>query len=360
VQSDYWDTKTPGFGVRVGPNSKTFVVKAGNRRTTIGRYPDEISLSDARKKALGVKSEVRAVVRAPTFGQALEQYLTLFVAVNNRPRVQRERRRILRRHFLPKLSHKPLDRVTDRELGDIIYSLLDAPSSANHAFKEARTFLRWCAKPPRRYIPMSPLQGMSMPVKEKRRRRVLTDPELASVWRAAERVGYPYGTILRLLILTGQRRGEIAFLQWPWIDRVGRTITLPGWLTKNGVDHTFPYGAMADEIFDTIPRRNSTALLFPSRDDEDKPYNGWQKAKANLEQCPALRPWTLHDLRRTFSTRLGDLNIPQRINDRLLNHISQGEISPLGQVYNLSTYVPQMREAVAQFEGHLTGVLARH
>jgi len=117
---------------------------------------------------------------------------------------------------------------------------------------------------------------------------------------------------------------------------------------------------MVAEVLESIPRRNSTQLLFPSRDDDQKPFNGWSKSKTQLEQRPSLRPWTLHDLRRTFSTRLGDLNVPQRVNDRLLNHISGGEISQLGQVYNLSQYLPQMREAVGLYEGHVTELLARY
>jgi len=358
-QTDFWDTKTPGFGVRVGPQSKTFVAKVANRRHTLGTYPD-LSLAEARKKALALKAEAPDSNRSISFTAALDLFLSTYVAANNRPRVQKQRARILRKHFQPALGSKAMEKVTDRDIGRILDKLLHTPSEANHAFKEARTFFRWASKPPRRFVRVSPLQGMEMPAKERKRRRVLSDPELVSVWRAGHRQGYPHGTIVQLLMLTGQRRGEVAALEWPWINEKERLITLPDWLTKNGLEHTFPYGDLVAEILVTIPRRNATPLLFPAAGRTDRPFSGWSKSKARLEWRPSIRPWVLHDLRRTFSTRLGELNVPQRVNDRLLNHISQGEITPLGQVYNLATYLPQMREAVALYEQHFTGLLARH
>lgn len=358
AQVDYWDTKTPGFGVRVGKLTKAFIVKVDNKRTTVGQYPD-VTLQEARRRALGLKSEKKAVRgKSPRFKDAVKSFLTTYCASRNRPRVLKERTRILRKHFLPTLGNTVLSEITDEDIGEILDELLDTPSEANHAFKEARTFFRWATKPPRRFIPVSPLQGMEMPSREKRRRRVLADGELVSVWRAAQRKGYPYGTIVQLLLLCGQRRSEIAWLHRSWINERHRLITLPGAFTKNGLDHCFPYGELTAQVLETVPRSNRTQLLFPSVRSDERPFSGWSKSKRELESLPPIRPWTHHDLRRTFSTRLGELNVPQRVNDRLLNHISEGEISPLGQIYNLATYLPQMREAVSLFDNHFTKLLA--
>lgn len=264
----------------------------------------------------------------------------------------------MRKHFLPTLGNDRLTKITDEDIGEIIDDLLDTPSEANHAFKEARTFFRWAAKPPRRYILVSPLQGMEMPAKEKRRRRVLTDEELVKVWRAAGEWGYPYGTIVQLLIAMGQRRGETAWLHRSWINERDRLITLPGEYTKNKLEHTFPYGELAAQVLGTVPRSNSSLLLFPSVRSAERPFSGWSKSKKELDKVVSIAPWCHHDLRRTFSTRLGELNVPQRVNERLLNHISEGEITPLGHVYNLATYLPQMREAVKLFDQHFTNLLA--
>lgn len=357
ARADYWDTNTPGFGVRVGTNTKTFIVKVENRRITLGQYPD-LSLAEARKLAHGQKAEAKAPPGAMKFERAVELFIENYCKPNNRERVWKERQRILQKHWVPEFRSKSLDKIEDQEIGEVLDELMDTPSAANHAFKELRTFFRWAAKPPRRYVKFSPLTGMEMPSKEKRRKRVLSDGELFSVWNAALRDGYPYGTIIRLLILTGQRRSEIGSLERSWINERERLITLPDWLCKNNVEHTFPYGDMVAAILDTIPRFNSTQLLFPARGNEQVPFNGWSKSKKTLESLPPIRPWVHHDLRRTFSTGLGRLDVPQRVNDRLLNHISQGEITPLGQVYNLASYLPQMRTAVATYEAHLIKLLA--
>jgi integrase len=129
--------------------------------------------------------------------------------------------------------------VTYETVTDITDKLADRASEQAHALAVARTLLRWCARPPRRYIPHSPLEGLQLQTGTARK-RVLEDWELTEVRQSAQEQGYPHGPIVQLLILTGQRRGEIAALRRPWINEKDRTITLPDWLTKNGVEHVFP------------------------------------------------------------------------------------------------------------------------
>ena len=107
-----------------------------------------------------------------------------------------------------------------------------------------RTLFRWCVKPPRRYIKHSPLEGVELP-KPKKRKRILSDDEMRTVWGSADSLGYPFGPICKLLMLTGQRRTEIASLRRDWINEKEQTIILPDWLTKNKKEHTFPYNGMA-------------------------------------------------------------------------------------------------------------------
>jgi len=111
AQTDFWDTKTPGFGVRVGKNSKTFVVKVANRRITLGKYPD-LSLSEARKQALGRKSETSSpgTIR---FSRAVDLFIENYCKPNNRPRVSQERERILHKHFVSEFANQ---RLTTRYL----------------------------------------------------------------------------------------------------------------------------------------------------------------------------------------------------------------------------------------------------
>src|SRR5207248_11213167 len=113
-------------------------------------------------------------------------------------------------------------------------------------------------------------------------RRTLTDVEIIKVWQAAEVQGYPYGRVVQLLLLTGQRRSEIAWLHRPWINEKHGTITLPDWLTKNSREHTLPLGDLAAQVIATVPRFNGTELLFPTRWDDDRPLSGWSKYKSKM------------------------------------------------------------------------------
>ena len=116
---------------------------------------------------------------------------------------------------------------------------------------------------------------------QKSRDRVLNDDELARVWRAAQAIGYPYGTIVQLLILVGQRSGETAALQWDWI--VDDTITIPASVTKNARATTFPIGPMTQALIRTIPRLGP--LLFPARGYIDRPFRGFGVSKIALDTC---------------------------------------------------------------------------
>jgi integrase len=194
-------------------------------------------------------------------------------------------------------------------------------------------------------------------------KRTLSDDEIVKVWRAAEEQGYPHGTMVQLLLLTGQRRGEIAGLQRSWINGRYHTVTLPDALTKNKREHTFPYSDMAARIFDTVPRFNSTELLFPTRWADDRPLSGWSKYKS--EMTDGVPGWTLHDLRRTFATRLAEMKVAPHIVERLLNHKlgsignkTGGIVSAVAEVYNRAAYMSEMREAIALWEKHLAALIA--
>jgi integrase len=152
------------------------------------------------------------------------------------------------------------------------------------------------------------------------RKRTLSDEEIIKIWLAAEVQGHPHGTVVQLLLLTGQRRSEIAALERPWINEKDRTIT---------------------------------------------PFSGWSKYKADLKD--GVAGWTLHDLRRTFATRLAGMKVLPHVIERLLNHKmggisnkTDGIVSAVAEVYNRATYLPEMREAIARWEAHIMALLAAH
>ena len=354
-QLTYWDNDTKNFGVRVSNGgARSFVVLRGTRRQriTIGRYPD-IGLSDARREARRILSEA-APVHLPTikFEQALHEFFRLHCEQHQRPSSTRQIRRLLEKHFLPKLHGIQLRDLSYEQISRLVHRLLDTPSEANHAFKAMRQFCRWAVR--NRYLHHSPIEGMQAPARVQSRDRFLSDGELAAVWKGADRYGYPFGTIIKLLILTGQRRGQITSLQWDWINETERTISFPSGAMKNNRAHTVPYGDLTADIFENLPRLGR--LLFPARGGRDLPFCGWSNSKEAFDAQTPLAHWTLHDLRRTFATNLAKLDVPPHVTERILSHTT-GHISQVGLIYNQFSYLKQMRTATAAWNETLIRIL---
>jgi integrase len=346
----YFDETTPAFGIRVGKNRKTWIVMRGQirQRVRIGHYP-AMSLADARKEAKKLLTELPTRNPGIKLAEAYEQYKQALTA--RKPRTQAEYKRLLDKYFIPKIGKK---RLAELQYEDVVVCVEGAaPGEAAHALAVCRAFLRWCVRPPRRYIPHSPLEGVQV-ILGKKRKRVLKNPELVQVWRAAEKQGYPHGTVVQLLILTGQRRGEIAALRWPWINEKEQTITLPSEITKNSLEHTFPYNGRVAAILATIPRLNSTDLLFPSKVSDERPFSGWSKYKREL--ADGVSGWCLHDLRRTFRTIHGEIGTNREIAERLINHAA-GVTTDVEIIYDRYTYLPEMRQAAENFEAHVSTLL---
>jgi integrase len=348
----YWDETTPAFGIRVGKNRKTWIVMRGQirQRMRIGHYP-AVSLADARKEAKKLLTEAPTRNVAMSFATACEEYKLSIASL--RPKTQSEYKRFLDTYFVSRIGRK---RLSELQYEDITACVKDAAASeAAHALAVCRTFLRWCVRPPRRYLTHSPLEGIQVKL-GKKRKRILKPKELKTVWGAAQKQGYPHGTIVQLLIAMGQRRGETANLRWPWINETERTITLPDTITKNHKEHTFPYGDLVAAILETIPHRNTTDLLFPSKVSDDRCISGWSKFKKEL--ADGLSAWRLHDLRRTFRTTHAEIGTPAEIAERLVNHAAAVQ-TDVESIYDVYHYMPQMRDASLKFEDHLQALLAR-
>ncbi|MFY0610702.1 MAG: site-specific integrase [Hyphomicrobiaceae bacterium] len=352
-QKTYFDETNRGFGVRVSQGgSKSFVVMFGRRRQlkTLGRYPD-VSLADARKEAKRVQAEEnQSTGKQPrisiTFFEAREKFLH-DAATRNKPRTVKDYRRQLNLHFN---FEADLHDVTAPDIMAVLEPLRDTPSEQEHAFVALRTMMNWCVK--RNILERSPMPALTF--KKQSRDRILTDQELITVWQRAEEVSYPYGSIIQLLILTGQRRGEIAALRRSWI--ADNAITFPTGFTKNKREHRLPLEQHALQLIDDLP--NTGDLLFPSRYDESKTFNGWGKAKAQFDAPLKLPPYTLHDLRRTYSSNLARLGVPIHVTEKLLNHAS-GTITGVAAVYNRYSYQEEMREVVTQHERFLVGLITK-
>ncbi|MEQ1671523.1 MAG: site-specific integrase, partial [Hyphomicrobium sp.] len=218
----------------------------------------------------------------------------------------------------------------------------DKPSEANHALGVIKTLFRWCVD--RDMLAISPCMKVKKPAKHGSRARVLTEAELKALWMMLNDEGYPFGVMTKLLILTGQRRGEVTQMRWSQIDMTAKTWTIPAELSKNGREHMLPLSAHAIEVLKSLPHLHDD-LLFPARGNDEAVISGFTRAKNRFDKVSGVSDWTLHDLRRTTATFLGKMETPPHVIERILNHIS-GSFAGVAGVYNRHPYFDEMRLAL--------------
>lgn len=354
-QRTYFDDALSNFGCRVSQGgTKSFVVQLGADRqlVTIGRYP-VISLADAREAAKRLLAE-RTLGKLRPHSVPWDQAVELFLGVcgqKNKPRTVRDYRRILKRHF--PFGSKRLSEIRPQDINHRIDRLRKTVSEQNHAIATCKIFFRWAAR--RHYVDRSPCEGLQV-IKRPARRRTLADWELAAVYRAAGELGYPFGSIVQLCILTGQRRSEIAWLRRSYLK--GDTVTFPPSLTKNNREHRFPVCEAAQAVIDEAPSLDD--LVF-SVVHKGRVFTDWGKQKRALDAALKasgydLQHWTLHDLRRTFASGLAALDVRIEVIEKLLNHVS-GVFGGVVGIYQRHSYMDEMLEAISLWEDHVASLL---
>jgi integrase len=289
-----------------------------------------------------------------TFHDAITEFLDESQR-RNRPLTTRDYKRLITSHF--HFGNQPLCDIAPQNVLARLRKLRDTPSEQKHALVAFKVFMSWCAR--RLYVQINPCDRLQAPATSIPRDRVLTDSEVADVFRRARKASFPFGSIIQLLILTGQRRGEIAGLRWEWINQGEKAITLPASITKNKRAHKFPYGDMTSSVLAEIPRQNEYG--FPAQRDRNKEkpatiFAGWGKPKAAFDKACPIAPWTLHDLRRTFATNLAALGVRMEVTEKLLNHVS-GSFGGIVGVYQRHQFQDEMRAAIEAWERRLTHVL---
>ncbi|RJX69297.1 site-specific integrase [Tsuneonella suprasediminis] len=238
---------------------------------------------------------------------------------------------------------------------------LSGLSAAREVRKRLRTLFFWAIE--EEMIAVNPVVSIKTKKAQKAfaykaRTRSLSVDELRRVWDAAEELGYRYGRVIQLLILTGQRRSEVANLNTDWLDMDKRCVTVPAWHYKTDKTHTYPLSDPAVEIIKDLPsykalpeKIEKTHHLFPT-DKGDRPISGFSKAKLQLDAkiaelgekdgLPPLEPWTVHDIRRSVKSGMSELGIPHLHSEQLLGHLIPG----VGGIYDTHDYMKEKREAV--------------
>lgn len=350
-QCDYWDAsfKAGLFGCRVSQGgTKTFQLKHRNRRYTIGQYPT-LKLAEARTEARKLLAEFTLGKTAPhviSYKKAVETF------IEEKRKARRASTADAYEGLLNRLPfHDHVAAITHQEVERKLKKI-KTHGAYNHHLVALKVFFNWCIK--RRYRDNNPTLGLSKYTRPKKK-RILTDDELVIVWNATFQIETDFGEIVRLLILLGQRRNEIASLRETYYSDNTQILVLPEDVTKNGHSHTLPIGPMATAIFSKrIRKERSGTLLFQATGSE-KPFSAWSKNKKALDKLAPIPHWTLHDLRRTLRTGLGKLGVRPDIAERVLNHISAR--TEVEDVYDLNLYLPELRDAMQRWENHLTNLL---
>jgi integrase len=197
----------------------------------------------------------------------------------------------------------------------------------------------------------NPMAGLKRPGNGKGRERVLTDAELAKVWRGADRIG-PLGSVVRLLVLTGARREEITQLRWSEI--LDDHIHLEGGRTKTGAAHIIPLSAPAKRLLGSLPRIAGSDFVFTANG--IKPLSAWAKPKADLDDVCGVTDWRIHDLRRTVATGMQKLGVTLQTVEAVLGHTSGSRGGIVG-IYQRHDYATEKRAALEAWGSHVVSLI---
>jgi integrase len=335
VQDVIWDSKVPNFGIKVGKQAKTFFVgvrvKGRYRPITIGRYPD-ITLANARAAAWKIKGDAKQGI-APeqkkkaaekgTFGAIADAFMTDY-AKDHRTRGEMQRKINVELAAWHDVQITDIRRADIKEL--VRVKARSAPIAANRLLSLVSKIFNWALK--EEYIEASPAMMIERPGKETERERSLSADEIKTAWAAFDKLGYPYGSMFKMLLVTGQRRGEVAGMKWTELTAEGWQ--LPVTRIKNGKGHLVPLSSLAREVLEGVPQMGE--LVFRSRN--DNPLWSWSEVAKRLQRlCGDMEPWHLHDLRRTFATHLRSLGVDRLLVSKLLNH-AEGGVTKVNDRYS--------------------------
>lgn len=341
--TNFKDAELKEFCFRVTKTGvKTFFVLLGSgHRHTIGRYP-QISLKDAREEAKRLLAERTLGLRVKRSTPSARVIDRFFADCRTRLRTKTVENYAL---SLRKLEISgDLEKVTQTKLARALDKL--TLSNKEHAIRVGKTFFIWCMR--EGLLEANPLALLKPPVR-RTRERILSDQELAEVYGAALQIDDSFCRLVVFLIRTGQRRGEGSLLQREWIDRDQSLIVFPSLVTKNKRSHSLPYFSEWGYL------EGAPGLVFPGLG--GVPLAGWSKLKPKFDETHGVRDYTLHDLRRTFSSGLARLGIPIHVTEKLLNHVS-GTHSGVQAIYNRYTYQNEMREALLRWQEHLDSLVS--
>jgi integrase len=369
-----WDSELEGFGLRLrrhtdGTLLRSWVIQyrihGRSQRITLGKF-ERLGASEARKAArrkwaiIALDRDPQAELRdkrretRQSFRSVVSEYLA-DREDKLRPASFRMTKLYLTGPYFRPLHGMALAHVTRADVSGCVKAVERKHSSttASRARAHLSAFFVWAIEGGLLGSGGNPVDGSPRPAEPKPRERVLTDAELVAIWNACN--GDDYGRILRLLILLGSRRREVGGMPWTELDPVG-VWTLPAERSKNKREHKIVLPPAALDIIASVPRRAGCDQLFgPTATGFTRWYAGKQALDQRLK-ATGVKPWRLHDLRRTVATRMADIGVQPHIIEAALNHFS-GHRAGVAGVYNRSTYASEAKSALARWSNHVLALV---
>lgn len=304
------------------------------------------------------KAAMAAPVQSVTVEAASEAFMTGRKA-QAKNRAAYEVQRQFDVYINPAIGAKPIDTVTGDDARGIVKALVQSgsPLMANRVHATLATFFKWAADADQKLVPQSPYKEFSKPSDEKPRDRVLSNAELAALWNLAGDEGQPFGTIVRLLILTGQRRSEVSGIRDSELDLNARLWTIPAARAKNSQKHLVPLSPQVLAELAGVKRVASKLGLWFTTTGET-PFSGHSKAKGRIDgKLGFAEAWRLHDIRRTVSTGMAALGVSDAVVEAILNHKS-GTKAGVAGVYNRHSYLDEAELALEAWGRFVTDIIA--
>jgi integrase len=367
--SRVWDTVVQGFGVRRQRDGAYYYLRfrknGAQQMRSIGRHGSPWTPERARNEAIrllgalvGGDDPFTKPLASESFGHEVQRYLDRKRQMM-KPRAFEEVERHLTNHASPlhKLRLAEIDRRTiAQRLGEI--ETASGPVARNRVRSSLSAFFSWAVT--EGLLDANPVQGTAKLDEGGSRERTLTPEELRELWSALDHEPNPqFADIVRLLILTGQRREEIGGLRWSEIER--GLIVMPPERTKNSRQHEVPLSRQAKEILERHAKRKGRDFIFGIG---ELGFSGWSDCKARLDQAllaarrhtnrkaKPMPDWRLHDLRRTCATGMAELGVMPNVIELALNHVS-GHKAGVAGIYNRSKMPDAVREALQRWADHL-------
>lgn len=258
---------------------------------------------------------------------------------------------------------RDMSSITRAEIGRIVDDIADrAPIAGNRTLAYLKAFFGWAHG--RGYIDANPISSLAKPTREIARDRTPSLEEVAEIWSGCEALDYPFGYVIRLMIVTAVRRDEaaamrISELQLPPGEPEGCWV-LPADRSKNGRSLRVPLSASARTIIEAALAQRPEGSPFLFSTTGLRPVSGWSKAKSRLDDVIAkarlrrnlgpMAPWRLHDLRRSFATAACDLlTVDPAVADRCLNHVGASTTSTISRVYGRNEMFAQRADALRRW-----------